>query len=61
MSQLAVHQDHDDLDAAVEEAVVRAGGDLRLAIRTLARRQHELEDIIVRSVSAGYVRRGLAG
>ncbi|WP_182086475.1 hypothetical protein [Aureimonas sp. ME7] len=50
---------HDELDAVVDEVVAQAGGDLLLAIRTLARRQHEIETELTRSVSAGFVRRGL--
>lgn len=55
MSQPAVQPDL--LDAAVDHAIGQAGGDLVQAIRNLARRQHELEDQIKRTVSAGYVRR----
>ncbi|KQQ79444.1 MULTISPECIES: hypothetical protein [Aureimonas] len=50
---------HDELDAAVDEAVAQAGGDLLAAIRNLARRQHELEHRFQADVSAGFVRRGL--
>lgn len=58
MSQLAHHQDHDDLDVAVDEAVARAGGDLRLAVRTLARRQHELENVIALYIVQQFEKRG---
>lgn len=50
---------HDELDAAVDEAVAQAGGDLLAAIRNLARRQHEMEHRLHNEVSAGFVRRGL--
>lgn len=50
---------HDELDAAVDEAVAQAGGDLLAAIRNLARRQHEMEHRLRSDVSAGFVRRGL--
>jgi hypothetical protein len=50
---------HDELDAAVDEAVAQAGGDLLAAIRNLARRQHEMEHRLQADVSAGFVRRGL--
>lgn len=50
---------HDELDAVVDEAVAQAGGDLLAAIRTLARRQHEMEHRLQAEVSAGFVRRGL--
>ena len=56
MANLA-HTPHDDLDHAVEIALAEADGDLLQAIRNLARRQHELEATLTRSVSAGYVRR----
>lgn len=57
MSQFALHQTPDELDLAVDQAIAGAGGDLRLAIRNLARRQHEFEAVISSSVSSGYVRR----
>ncbi len=57
MMQTAVR--HDELDAAVNEAVAQAGGDLLAAIRNLARRQHEMEHRLTAEVSAGFVRRGL--
>jgi len=46
-----------ELEAAVERAIERAGGDVRHAIRMLAIRQHELETKLATTVSAGYIRR----
>lgn len=60
MGEPAMIFETDMLDEAVERAVAAAGGDLRMALRALAIRQHELENVIATTVSAGYVRRRLA-
>ncbi len=46
-------------DAIVAEVLAAAGGDARRAILGLVLGQRQLEAEAVRSVSAGYVRRGL--
>ena len=59
MQPFALRQTSDELDQAIEQAVAQADGDLRSAIRDLARRQHDFGTAITGRVSAGYARRGL--
>ncbi|ORE97746.1 hypothetical protein ATO4_07400 [Aurantimonas sp. 22II-16-19i] len=44
-------------DDVVEAAIAEAGGDPREAVRGLIRGQHEIEERLIRQISAGYVRR----
>ncbi|WP_102958488.1 hypothetical protein [Mangrovicella endophytica] len=59
MTQAAMKIETSDLDDVVDQILTAAGGDVRAAILGLVRRQHELVAETRRSVSAGYVRRGL--
>lgn len=47
------------IEAAVDEAIDLAGGDLRDAVRSLILGQQSYENELRRTVSAGYVRRNL--
>lgn len=49
----------DDLDAAIDEAILMSGGDARRAVGALILGQRSIQDAVAESVSAGYVRRGL--
>ncbi|GGD24252.1 hypothetical protein GCM10011335_28970 [Aureimonas glaciei] len=49
----------DEFDAVVDQVIEAAGGNLRAAIAGLVRGQHAIADDITKTVSAGYVRRGL--
>lgn len=48
----------DDIEGALDRAILEAGGDLRGALRAMALRQIDLEHRLATTVSAGYVRRG---
>ncbi|KQT64449.1 MULTISPECIES: hypothetical protein [unclassified Aureimonas] len=61
MSQTALRNDNaDDLDFVVDEAIRVAGGDMRTAILSLIRGQHQPEaqmDKTASSMTPGYARR----
>lgn len=61
MSQTALRNDNaDDLDFVVDEAIRVAGGDMRTAILSVIRGQHQPEaqmDKTVSSLASGYPRR----
>ncbi len=49
----------DGFDEVVDRVIEAAGGDLRAAIAGLVRGQQQIETEKAKTVSAGYVRRGL--